>query len=188
MQQQIHQNHNNHTNAIFGPIGSTSPSRSISPNPLGLAAGIQNEQYYYSNLNSMNIYPQFASPRNLFETQNFNPDPILYTPVPGKYNGVDGQQQQHIIPHQQQQQQHPQQTSQFNKIPTQQQQQQNNNLTPNAIINSSNSSSGSSTSNNNTNNNTNNNNNQQDNNKILEGLSSFYNSNSGPYQHLLVAN
>lgn len=69
IQQQIHHSHgqqvaNNH----FGPIGPVSPSRSLSPNPLGMSGMQSSESFYFNNLGNNGIYQQFnnGGHRNIF--------------------------------------------------------------------------------------------------------------------------
>jgi hypothetical protein len=61
MQQQLH------PPGMFG--GTTSPSRSISPNSLGMGGnGSGGDPYYFG----MNMYPTFSgSPKNIFDNQSF---------------------------------------------------------------------------------------------------------------------
>ncbi|XP_067641383.1 protein Tob1 [Eurosta solidaginis] len=56
----------------FGPIGPVSPARSLSPNPLSLGLG-QNgasngDPFYFPNMATMGMYPQFNGHRNVFDT------------------------------------------------------------------------------------------------------------------------
>lgn len=150
----------------FGPIGSISPSRSISPSTF--ASQLQNDpKFFLSNLN-MNMYPFGGSPRNngfdnAAQNNGFPPTDPFYIPL----GGNKMQQQQH------------QQT----------QQQQANNLNASALspigqgsvqhrdardANSSNSTGGG--------------NNAVSNDKLIDGLNAYYSSNPGSYHHLLVAN
>lgn len=146
----------------FGPIGSISPSRSISPSTF--ANQLQNDpKFFLSNLN-MNMYPFGGSPRNGFDNAAQNngfpsADPF-YIPLGG------------------------------NKMQQQQQpQQQANNLNASALspigqgsvqhrdgrdANTSNSTGGG--------------NNAATNDKLIDGLNAYYSSNPGSYHHLLVAN
>lgn len=84
MQQQLHHSHgptapNNH----FGPIGSSSPSRSLSPNPLALGIG-QNDPFYFPNI-GLGMYPQFnGGPRNIFDSHFHQEANGLYA------NGANG--------------------------------------------------------------------------------------------------
>ncbi|KAG4077828.1 hypothetical protein HA402_013762 [Bradysia odoriphaga] len=68
MQQQLHHSHG-HANGHLGPIGTSSPSRSLSPNPLTLNS-VQ-DPYFFPN-NGMGMYPpQFNGPRNMFDSPHF---------------------------------------------------------------------------------------------------------------------
>lgn len=149
----------------FGPIGSISPSRSISPSTF--ASQLQNDpKFFLSNLN-MNMYPFGGSPRNncfdnAAQSNGFPPVDPFYIPLGG--NNKMQQQQQH------------------------QQPPQANNLNGSALspigqgqhrehardANSSNSTGGG--------------NNAVSNDKLLDGLNAYYSSNPGSYHHLLVAN
>lgn len=203
IQQQIHHSHgqtvaNNH----FGPIGPVSPSRSLSPNPLGMG-GIQNsESFFFPNMGGNNgVYQQFnnSGHRNIF--------------------GNIGEGNNHY--HQQQQQQAESNGFKFSQFmeqssfymtggpnsgnlnnntaattpthksnnngigvigsgplsPTSSSQQQSMSPIPNSdATQSSSSSSTSSTSS------------TGSNSKLIDGLNSFYSTTAGPYQHLLVAN
>lgn len=196
-QRQQLQQHNNHYHHpathhqnMYGAIGSVSPARSISPNPMGLqmtpndSSMHQPNPFVFPNSNgfNMNMYQSFGSPRNMFDGVNgggnynnqFNGtnggnDSLLFTP--GKCSSFMDQQPN------------------FCKVPTQQQQansqstlqaasQQGTNVTngnANVSVGSTSNSS---------------NQQQQDSSKLLDGMNSFYNNNSNPsYQHhLLVAN
>jgi hypothetical protein len=193
-QLQQHNNHYhhqpNHHQNMFGAIGSVSPARSISPNPMAplnqqtMATDSmhQNPFVFPSNGFNLNMYQSFGSPRGMFDglsgnngsSGNYNQfngsnDPLLFTP--GKCSSFMDQQ------------------SSFCKIPSQSQQQQQNSqstmpaspqATSNLIANGSNGngSIGASASNQQ----------QQSENKLLDGIN-FYNNNANPsYQHLLVAN
>lgn len=182
MQQQLHHSHGPSSNH-FGPIGPASPSRSLSPNPLAL--GLQNEPFYFPNIN-MGMYPQFGGPRHMFDS-HFHPE------ANGLYNGP-GKFSSYIEPHG------------FYGLNNQQQAPLNG-PTPNATGTSNNNQSGNTPTSvvaNNNNNNSNNNSSSQgpisstqstpisspgasQDSKLMDGLNSFY-SNAGPYQHLLVAN
>uniref|UniRef100_A0A0K8TPR1 Putative anti-proliferation factor btg1/tob n=1 Tax=Tabanus bromius TaxID=304241 RepID=A0A0K8TPR1_TABBR len=206
MQQQLHHSHGP-ANGHFGPIGPSSPSRSLSPNPLAL--GLQNDPFYFPNI-SMGMYPQFGGPRNMFES-HFHPES---NGIYGTAANGQGKFSSYIEPHgfygmntQQQQQQQQQQTNGNGN---------NSTLAPNVanvangnINTSTGNNANSNNNNNNVNTNNNNNNssavvsngsassqvtpisspgsNQESNSKLIDGLNSFY-SNAGPYQHLLVAN
>lgn len=193
-QQPQQQQQTNHHQNMFGAIGSVSPARSISPNPMTLqmtndSSMHQNPFVFSSNgFNGLNMYQSFGSPRNhLFDgltnggSGNYNQfngnnnDPLLFTP--GKCSSFMDQQ------------------SNFCKIPSTQQQQQNSQSTlpttspqvPNNITNGSSATNvvgavvGSSNASNQQ---------QQSENKLLDGMNSFYNNNANSsYQHhLLVAN
>lgn len=192
MQQQLHHSHGgNNTNGHLGPIGPSSPSRSLSPNPL--AIGLPNDPYFFQNV-GMGMYPPFTNgngggagnnggnniggntgPRNMFDSPHFHHDNNMYTPGgPNKFSAYiepnnfynlssGGHNNQ---PPNQQQQQNGHNTSCTISPPTIMQNNQNNQSTTPV------SSPGS---------------NQDNNSKLLDGLNSFY-SNPGPYQHLLVAN
>lgn len=79
MQQQLHHSHGN---GHLGPIGPSSPSRSLSPNPL--AIGLQNDPYFFQNV-GMGMYPQFGGPRNMFDSPHFHHDNNVYTNGPNKF-------------------------------------------------------------------------------------------------------
>lgn len=75
-QQQLHHGGHGNPNLAqppnhFGPIGPVSPARSLSPNPLSLGLG-QNgatvDPFYFPNMASMGMYPQFNGHRNVFDT------------------------------------------------------------------------------------------------------------------------
>jgi hypothetical protein len=207
-QMQQHNNHyhhqsNHHQGGMsFGPIGSISPARSISPNPMTLqmtndSSMHQNPFVFPSNgFNGLNMYQSFGSPRNMFENImnggnnggnynqfNGNNDPLLFTP--GKCSSFMDQQSNFCkipSPQQQQQQQHQQQAQQQNtqSILPHSPQASTNNLANG--VNANNVNGTSSTSGNA--------NQQSDSSKLLDGMNSFYNNNSNSsYQHhLLVAN
>jgi hypothetical protein len=196
-QLQQHNNHyhhqpNHHHQNIFGAIGSVSPARSISPNPMtNLSSAMTNDSSMHQNpfvfpSNGFNLN-MYHSPRGMFDgnmttngggtSGNYNHfnggssnDPLLFTP--GKCSSFMDQQ------------------SNFCKIPSQQQQgsqsamptspQASANLIANG--NNGNGAIGSSSS-------AASNQQQQSENKLLEGIN-FYNNNANPsYQHhLLVAN
>lgn len=165
MQQQI-QNPMGQPPNHFGPIGSISPSRSISPN--SFAAQMQNDpKFFLSNLN-MNMYPfGGTSPRNGFDTQNGFPptDPLLYTPLGNSGGGNKMQGQQGNMSN-----------SGLSPIGTQGSSSQGNGLGgPNGL--------GSNNSGNNGSGGTNN-----SDSKLMDGLNTYYSNNPGSYHHLLVAN
>jgi hypothetical protein len=197
-QLQQHNNHYhhqpNHHQNMFGAIGSVSPARSISPNPMAPLSQQtmandsmhQNPFVFPSNGFNLNMYQSFGSPRGMFDglsggsnngsSGNYNQyngsnDPLLFTP--GKCSSFMDQQ------------------SSFCKIPSQQQTQQQQNsqstmpaspqATSNLIANGSNGNGSIGTS-------VASNQQQQSDNKLLDGIN-FYNNNANPsYQHLLVAN
>lgn len=189
MQQQLHHSHG-HTNGHLGPIGTASPSRSISPNPLSMNGGVQ-DPYYFPN-NGMSMYqPYNAGPRNMFDSPHFpHPSDNIYANNGGgpasKYspyleqhnfygmngsgnaggainisaNGGGGQLQLNGG----QNGGGPSSSLQLNGnggCPS------NNGVNAQTPVSSPGS--------------------NQDSSKLLDGLNSFY-SNPGPYQHLLVAN
>lgn len=192
-QLQQHNNHYhhqpNHHQNMFGAIGSVSPARSISPNPMAPLTQQQQQQtmtndsmhqnpfVFPSNGFNLNMYQSFGSPRGMFDgnnggSGNFNQfngsnDPLLFTP--GKCSSFMDQQ------------------SSFCKIPSQTQQQSSQSTMPASPQASSNliasggngnGSLGTSATSNQ----------QQSDNKLLDGIN-FYNNNANPsYQHLLVAN
>ncbi|KAL7030096.1 hypothetical protein ACKWTF_006517 [Chironomus riparius] len=200
-QMQQHNNHynhhqsNNHHQNMFGAIGSVSPARSISPNPMTLqmtndSSMHQNPFVFPSNgFNNLNMYQSFGSPRNMFDGLNGsgngngngnynqfngNNDPLLFTP--GKSSSFMDQQ------------------SNYCKIPSQQQQQQQNSQSP---LNATSPQASTTITNGSSNNvgaigtSVTSNQQQQSDNKLLDGMNSFYGNNSNPssYQHhLLVAN
>ena len=194
-QRQQLQQHNNHGNGhyhhqnMYGAIGSVSPARSISPNPMALQMTPNDSSMHQpnpfvfpqSNGFNLNMYQSFGSPRNMFDGingSNYNQfngtsatnDPLLFTP--GKSSSFMDQQPN------------------FCKIPSQQQQ-PNLQSTLQASPQGTNATNGNanigSVSSNNSNQQTAQ---QQDSSKLLDGMNSFYNNNSNPsYQHhLLVAN
>lgn len=156
MQQQLHHSHGN---GHLGPIGGpSSPSRSLSPNPL--AIGPQNDPYFFQNVSSMGMYPPFNGPRNMFDSPHFHHDTNVYSNGPNKFSTY----------------MEPQNFYGINGPPS-------NAASPNAANNANGtaniasvqtpvSSPGS----------------NQDSNKLLDGLNSFYTNPGGPYPHLLVAN
>ncbi|XP_063705054.1 protein Tob1 [Culicoides brevitarsis] len=155
----------------FGPIGSISPSRSISPSTF--ASQLQNDpKFFLSNLNSMNMYPFGGSPRNnAFDNSaapnNFQ-DPF-FMPLGGGGGGGNKMQQQ----------QHPQannlNASALSPIGQGSVQQQNQQQQHARDANTSNNAGGG-------------NNNGMSNDKLIDGLNAYYSSNPGSYHHLLVAN
>lgn len=185
-QLQQHNNHYhhqaNHHQNMFGAIGSVSPARSISPNPMALqmtpndSSLHQPNPFVFPSNNggfNLNMYQSFGSPRNMFDGGNFNQfngtnganDPLLFTP--GKCSSFMDQQPNNW------------------KAPSQQQSnsQSTSQQGIGATNGNANGSVGSSSSNNS------NQQAQQQDGKLLDGMNSFYNSNSNPsYQHLLVAN
>lgn len=204
-QLQQHNNHyhpnNHHQGNLFGAIGSISPARSISPNPMTLQ--MANDSSMHQNpfvfpssangFNGLNMYQSFGSPRNMFDAAlnssggnngnnnsfnqfNGNNDPLVFTP--NKCSSFMDQQ------------------SNFCKIPSPQQQQQQTNSqspsTPQASLASSSNSLvvGTNSSSNNSVGSSSNQQQQSDSSKLLDGMNSFYNNNSNSsYQHhLLVAN
>jgi hypothetical protein len=187
-QLQQHNNHyhhqpNNHQN-MYGAIGSVSPARSISPNPMALqmtpndSSMHQPNPFVFPQTNgfNLNMYQSFGSPRNMFEGGNYNQfngagannDPLLFTP--GKCSSFMDQQPNYCkIPSQQPNLQASLQTSPQGTNAT--------NGNANVSVGSTSSSSNQQTQQ------------QQDSSKLLDGMNSFYNNNSNPsYQHLLVAN
>lgn len=190
MQQQLHHSHG-HSNGHLGPIGTASPSRSISPNPLNMN-GVQDQGYYFPN-NGMGMYPPFNGPRNMFESPHYAPHPSEPTNMyPGNNvgnnvgngmgNGPAGKFSPYLdAPHN---------YYGMNGVGG------NGGVVNNGIVQPLNGPSNLSTSStlNGPNNGTNaqtpgggSPGSNQDNSKLLDGLNSFY-SNPGPYQHLLVAN
>ncbi|EDW52824.1 protein Tob2 isoform X1 [Drosophila sechellia] len=80
MQQQMHHGHavvpsaGSSVTAAYGGLDAVSPARSLSPNPLSLAgnqnqsvSGSSADSYYYPNM-AINMYPQYGTPRCLFES------------------------------------------------------------------------------------------------------------------------
>ena len=188
MQQHNHYHHQPHQ-AMYGAIGSVSPARSISPNPMTLqmtpndSMHQQQNPFVFQNGFGLNMYQSFGSPRfdgvnsyNQFNNSNNGAnanDPLLY---PTSKTYLDQQPNYSKITNQQQQQ---------NSQPSMQTSQQ---ATTTTSINTNNVNSGTA-NNNNVSSNANNTNNQQQQDKLLDGMNSFYNNNSNPsYQHLLVAN
>lgn len=189
-QRQQLQQHNNHyhhqPNHHFGAIGSVSPARSISPNPMALqmtpndsSMHQPNPFVFPSNGFNLNMYQSFGSPRNMFDGinggsynqfngSNASNDPLLFTP--GKCSNFMDQQPNYC------------------KVPSQQQQNSQTTLQAspqgtNATNGNTNGSVGSASSNNS------NQQSQQQDSKLLDGMNSFYNSSNPSYQHhLLVAN
>lgn len=190
-QLQQHNNHYhhqaNHHQNMFGAIGSVSPARSISPNPMALqmtpndsSLHQPNPFVFPTNGFNLNMYQSFGSPRNMFDganggnfnqfngTTNAANDPSLFTP--GKCSSFMDQQPNNW------------------KVPSQQlPNSQSTLLTSQQGIGTANGNAnvpvGSSLSNNS------NQQAQQQDGKLLDGMNSFYNNNSNPsYQHLLVAN
>lgn len=146
----------------FGPIGSISPSRSISPSTF--ANQLQNDpKFFLSNLN-MNVFPFGGSPRNGFDTASAAAQNNGYPPTDPFYIPLGG-----------------------NKMQQQQPQQQANNLNASALSpigqgsvphrdgREANTSTGGG-------------NNATSNDKLIDGLNAYYSSNPGSYHHLLVAN
>ena len=187
-QLQQHNNHYhhqaNHHQNMYGAIGSVSPARSISPNPMALqmtpndsSMHQPNPFVFPSNGFNLNMYQSFGSPRNMFDGLNsgnynqFNASSATNDPFsPGKCSSFMDQQPSYC------------------KIPSQQQQQQN------AQSNLQASQQGSSVTNGNANGSigsvsSNNQQAQQQDSKLLDGMNSFYNNANPSYQHhLLVAN
>jgi hypothetical protein len=192
-QLQQHNNHYhhqpNHHQNMYGAIGSVSPARSISPNPMALqmtpndsSMHQPNPFVFPSNGFNLNMYQSFGSPRNMFDGinggggnynqfngSNANNDPLLFTP--GKCSTFMDQQPNYC------------------KVPSQQQPNSQSTLQAspqgtNATNGNANGSIGSASSTNS------NQQAQQQDSKLLDGMNSFYNNNSNPsYQHhLLVAN
>lgn len=211
MQQQLHHSHGHSNNSSvnhLGPIGSISPSRSISPNPLATLHHSPSDSYYFPNNvnnnnnnnssanNAMSLYPSFNSGRNnsIFDSQQFSASSLhgdsLYGHTTGNTgsgkfgganflephnfygmsglgaigasgtnNGGSGAAAMNNV------------GSQMKNAPT------GNLATATGGGNGSQSTGGSSPSSGS----------GSESSKLLDGLSSFY-SNSGPYQHLLVAN
>lgn len=195
---QQHNNHYqpNHHQNIFGAIGSVSPSRSISPNPMANlqqqsmtsdSSMHQNPFVFPSNGFNLNMYQSFGSPRGMFDglsggnnggSGNYNQfngsnDPLLFTPG-GKCSSFMDQQ------------------SNYCKIPNQQQQQANSQsnmpasspqASSNLIGNTSNGNGAIGTST------TSNQQQQQSDSKLLDGINFYNNNANSSYQHhLLVAN
>lgn len=188
MQQQLHHSHS-HPNGHLGPIGASSPSRSLSPNPLAMN-GVQ-DPYFFQN-GGINLYPPYnGGQRNMFDTTTHFSHPsdaaTMYTNGGG--GGGPGKFSPYLEQHNYYGMGGPQQTNggpigSVNAIsPTSSGIGQTNNgggivggmngigsiggTSPQTPINSPGA--------------------NQDNAKLLDGLNSFY-SNPGPYQHLLVAN
>lgn len=191
-QLQQHNNHyhhpaNHHQNNMYGAIGSVSPARSISPNPMALqmtpndsSMHQPNPFVFPSNGFNLNMYQSFGSPRNMFEGLNggnynnqfngssANNDSLLFTP--GKCSSFMDQQPNNYC-------KAPSQQQQPNSQSTLQTSPQGTNAT-NANVSVGSASSG----------NTNQQAQQQDS-KLLDGMNSFYNNSNPSYQHhLLVAN
>jgi hypothetical protein len=165
-----HHQQNHHQN-MYGAIGSVSPARSISPNPMALqmtpndSSMHQPNPFVFPQTNgfNLNMYQSFGSPRNMFDGGNYNQfngtnannDPLLLTP--GKCSSFMDQQP------------NSQSTLQASPQGT------------NATNGNANVSVGSASSNNS------NQAQQQDSSKLLDGMNSFYNNNSNPsYQHHLL--
>lgn len=85
MQQQLHHSHGHNTAGHLGAIGQSSPSRSLSPNPL--AIGLQNDPFFFPNVN-MGMYPSFGAPRNMVDPSHYYQDVSnMYNATsPGKYS------------------------------------------------------------------------------------------------------
>lgn len=159
MQQQLHHSHG-HANGHLGPIGTSSPSRSLSPNPLTLSS-VQ-DPYFFPN-NGMGMYPpQFNGPRNMFDSPQFpHPsDTSMYS------NGPGGKFSPYLEPH-----------NYYGMGP------QQGNAGPMSAGNSN----GPSVNGTNAQTPVSSPGSNPDSSKLLDGLNSFYSS-PGPYQHLLVAN
>lgn len=192
-QLQQHNNHYhqpaNHHQNMYGAIGSVSPARSISPNPMALqmtpndsSMHQPNPFVFPSNGFNLNMYQSFGSPRNMFDginggggSGNYNQfnasnaanDPLLFTP--GKCSSFMDQQPNYCKIPSQQQQPNSQSTLQASQQGT------------NASNGNANGSVGSASSNNQQA--------QQQDSKLLDGMNSFYNNSNPSYQHhLLVAN
>lgn len=186
-QRQMQQHHNYHhqphpSGAMYGAIGSVgsvSPTRSISPNPMALQMTPNDMQspFVFPNGFGLGGYPQpFGSPRNIFDSGmggnqynqyngGSNNDPLLYTP--GKCSSFMDPPQQN-----------------FCKMPNQQA--NGPSSMQNVAAGSNSNGPSSSNSNNSASSNSGATNNQD---KLLDGMNTFYNNNSNPsYQHLLVAN
>lgn len=151
--------HHSHGNGHLGPIGGpASPSRSLSPNPL--AVGLPNDPYFFQNVSGMGMYPPFnGGPRNMFDSPHFHHDTNVYSNGPNKFSSyMEPQNFYNLAGPQQSNAASPNNAAQ-------------NGTTANASAPTPVSSPGS----------------NPDSSKLLDGLPSFY-SNSGPYQHLLVAN
>lgn len=176
-----HHHQPNHHQNIFGAIGSVSPARSISPNPMANDSSMhQNPFVFPSNGFNLNMYQSFGSPRggmydgnsgNYNQFNGSSNDPLLFTPGNKCSSFMDQQ-------------------SNFCKISNQQQQQNSQSAMPasspqasNLIANASNGNGAIGTSA------ASNQQQQQSENKLLDGIN-FYNNNANPsYQHhLLVAN
>lgn len=188
-QLQQHNNHYHHPAShhqnLYGTIGSVSPARSISPNPMALqmtpndsSMHQPNPFVFPTNGFNLNMYQSFGSPRNMFDginggnfsqfngTASANNDSLLFTP--GKCSSFMDQQPNYCKNPSQQQQPNSQSTLQGSP--------QGTNAT-NGIVNGS-------ASSNNSNQQT-----QQQDSKLLDGMNSFYNNSNPSYQHhLLVAN
>lgn len=190
-QLQQHNNHYhhqaNHHQNMYGAIGSVSPARSISPNPMALqmtpndsSMHQPNPFVFPSNGFNLNMYQSFGSPRNMFEGLNganynqfngtgANNDSLLF--AGGKCSSFMDQQPNYCKAPSQQQQPNSQSTLQASPQGT-------NATNGNANISVGSASTG----------NTNQQAQQQDS-KLLDGMNSFYNNSNPSYQHhLLVAN
>jgi hypothetical protein len=189
-QLQQHNNHYHHPAShhqnMYGAIGSVSPARSISPNPMALqmtpndsSMHQPNPFVFPSNGFNLNMYQSFGSPRNMFDSlnggnynqfnaNNANNDSLLFTS--GNCSSFMDQQPNYCKVSSQQQS-NPQSTLQASP--------QGTNAT-NGNANLSIGSTSSSSSNQQA---------QQQDSKLLDGMNSFYNNSNPSYQHhLLVAN
>lgn len=181
MQQQLHHSHS-HPNGHLGPIGTSSPSRSLSPNPLAMN-GVQ-DPYFFQN-GGIGLYPPFnGGPRNMFDSTTHFPHPAdaatMYSNGPGKFSPY---LEQHNFYGMGPQQANGQAIGSVAAA-----------AASSAGIGQTNIGGGGGSSNGGMNaiggasqTPVNSPGSNQDNTKLLDGLNSFY-SNPGPYQHLLVAN
>jgi hypothetical protein len=198
------QHQQNGVNGIFGAIGSVSPARSISPNPMTLqmppndqsmqTSPHQQQQnpFVFQNQNGfgLNMYQSFgSSPRNVMMDNSYQyngnsgNDPLLFLSGNNKCSSYLDQQNYCKIPNQ------PQQSA--NQTPANAPQQANNQATVggSGSVNSGAISSPNTTISNSANSATGAGNQQSSDSKLLDqGMNSFYNNSNSSYQHLLVAN